>query len=137
MAAEKGRLFSIKRGDGATSEAFTTIAALRSSSISINGEMVDITNKDSSGERLLLAAAGTVSVTVSGSGVFTDTATELLLSVSALTRTLDNYEILFESGDKYGGAFQITTLEYAGEFNGERTYSVTLESSGTVTFTAV
>lgn len=137
MAAEKGRLFSLKRGDGATSEAFTTIAALRSSSISINGEMVDITNKDSSGERLLLAAAGTVSVTVSGSGVFTDTATELLLSVSALARTLDNYEIIFESGDKYGAAFQVTTLEYAGEFNGERTYSLTLESSGTVTFTAV
>lgn len=137
MAAEKGRLFIIKRGDGTTVETFTTIAALRSTSFSINGEMVDITNKDSSGARLLLAEAGVSSVAVSGSGVFTDTANELLLSVSALDRTLDNYEILFESGDKYGAAFQVTTLEYAGEFNGERTYSLTLESSGPVTFTAV
>ena len=32
------------------------------------------------------------------------------------------------------GTFQITSLEYAGEYNGEVTYSLTLESSGYVTF---
>ena len=31
----------------------------------------------------------------------------------------------------------VASLEYAGEFNGEVTYSVTLESSGTITFATV
>jgi len=34
----------------------------------------------------------------------------------------------------YAGTFQITSLEYGGEFNGEVTYSITLESSGAVSF---
>ena len=36
----------------------------------------------------------------------------------------------------YAGSFQITSLEYAGEFNGEATYSITAESSGAITFSA-
>ena len=31
----------------------------------------------------------------------------------------------------------VASLEYAGEYNGEVTYSVTLESSGAITFSAV
>ncbi|MFN3288524.1 MAG: SAM-dependent methyltransferase [Sphingomonadaceae bacterium] len=30
------------------------------------------------------------------------------------------------------GRFQVTRLDYAGDFNGERTYTLTLESSGAV-----
>jgi len=137
MAAEKGRAFLIKRGDGATSETFTTIAGLRSTGLTINNEMVDITNKDSAGFRTLLADAGVSSVSVSGSGVFTDTATEILVQTSAIDMTLDNYEIIFESGDKFSGPYQVTSYERSGEHNGEVAYSLTLESSGTITFTAV
>ena len=137
MAAEKGRAFLIKRGDGATSEIFTSVAGMRSTSLTINNEMVDITSKDDAGIRLLLADGGVRSITISGSGVFTDSAGELLIQTSALDMTLDNYEIVFESGDKFGGAFQVTSYERAGEHNGEVTYSLTLESSGTITFTAV
>jgi TP901-1 family phage major tail protein len=35
------------------------------------------------------------------------------------------------------GAFQITSLEFAGEHDGEVTYEVALESAGELTFTAV
>jgi predicted secreted protein len=31
----------------------------------------------------------------------------------------------------------VASLEYAGEYNGEVTYSVTLESSGAITFATV
>jgi len=137
MAAEKGRAFLIKRGDGTTVEVFTTIAGLRSTSLTINNEMVDITSKDSAGVRTLLADAGVASVTVSGSGIFTDSATEILIQTSAIAMSLDNYEIIFESGDKFSGAYQVTSLERAGEHNGEVTYSLTLESSGAITFAAV
>ena len=36
----------------------------------------------------------------------------------------------------YAGQFMIASLEYAGEYNGEVTYSITLESSGDITFTS-
>ena len=137
MAAEKGRAFLIKRGDGATSETFTTVAGLRSTSLTINNETVGITSKDSSGVRELLADGGVASITVSGSGVFSDSAGEVLIQTAALAMTLDNYEIIFESGDKFGGAYQVTSYERSGEHNGEVAYSLTLESSGTITFTAV
>jgi predicted secreted protein len=38
----------------------------------------------------------------------------------------------FEDGAKMRGAFLITRLDYAGDFNGERNYTLALESSGHV-----
>jgi len=73
-------------------------------------------------------------VTLAGSGIFTDTDSEKAVQNKALNNSIDNYEVLFESGDKFTGAFQVSRLEYAGDHNGERTYSVTLESSGQVSF---
>jgi TP901-1 family phage major tail protein len=34
------------------------------------------------------------------------------------------------------GAFQITSLEFAGDHNGEVTYEMAMESAGALTFTA-
>jgi len=136
MAAEKGRAFVLKIGDGATSETFNTIGGMRSNSMTINGEQVNISDKDSAGWRELLADAGEKSVSLSGSGVFKDTASEGTLQTAATSQTIDNYEIVFESGAKFTGAFQVSNLEYTGENNSELTFSASLESSGPVTFTA-
>ena len=136
MAAEKGRAFLLKRGDGQTSEAFTTVAGMRSTSLSIDGEAVDVTNKSSDGWRELLAGAGTSSVDVSGGGVFTDSVAEIALQTACMAKTIGNFEIVFESGDKFAGAFQVTKVEYTGDHNAERQYSVSLMSSGPITFTA-
>ena len=35
------------------------------------------------------------------------------------------------------GPFQITALEYAGSYNGEATYEVTMASAGALTFVAL
>jgi len=134
MAAEKGRAFVLKVGDGATAEVFTTVGGMLSTTIAINGEAVDITDKDSAGNRELLADAGVNSVSVSANGVFKDTASETTIRTNAQNQTIDNYEIVFESGEKFSGAFQIITYETQGEHNGARQYSITLESSGAVTY---
>lgn len=137
MAAEKGRVFVLKIGDGASSETFTDLAGARSTSLTINGEMVDITNKGSAGYRELLEDGGVSSMSISQSGVFFDSADEVLLQTAAKDMTLNNYELLYESGDKWSGAFQVTSYENGGEHNDAVTYSCTLESSGVFTFTAV
>ncbi|MGE5952295.1 MAG: phage tail tube protein, partial [Qipengyuania vulgaris] len=50
----------------------------------------------------------------------------------ALAGTLDDYELSFEDGAKMRGSFLVQRLDYAGDFNGERTYAIQLESSGEV-----
>ena len=137
MAAQKGSALLMKIGNAASPEVFTTIGGMRSTSISMNDEIVDVTNKDSGRQREILAQGGVVSMTVSGSGVFTDSASETTLESKFDQSSLTNYQFLVPDFGTYTGKFMLTTLEYAGEFNGEVTYSFTFESSGTITFATV
>jgi TP901-1 family phage major tail protein len=133
MAIEKGSAFLLKVGDGASTPVYATVAGLRTTQLSINGETVVITNKASGGWRELLSGAGTRSVSVAGSGVFTGSAAETRLKQNALAGLLDDYELSFESGERMRGKFLLARLDYSGDFNGERSYALSLESSGPVT----
>jgi len=130
---EKGSAFLLKIGDGAQVPAFATVAGLRTTQLSINGEAVVVTSKDSGGWRQLLGGAGVRSVSVSGAGVFTGSAAETRIKAHALAGTIDDYRLSFEGGDSLTGKFLVTRLDYAGDFNGERSYTLSLESSGAVT----
>lgn len=132
MAAEKGSAFLLKVGDGGDPLVFATVAGLRTTQLSVNGEAVVITSKDSGGWRELLSGAGVRSVSVSGAGVFTGSAAEARVKSNALTGVLDDYRLAFESGATMTGKFLVTRLDYAGDFNGERSYTLSLESSGSV-----
>ena len=137
MAAQKGAALLLKVGNGGSPETFTTIGGLRSTSITLNDEAVDVTNKDSSGNRELLADAGIHSMSITGSGVFTDAASETTLKGTMNASSFTNFQLIIPDFGTYTGAFMCATLEYAGEFNGEVTYSVTLESAGAITFATV
>jgi len=137
MAAQKGASLLLKVGDGASPESFTTIGGLRSTSITLNDEAVDVTNKDSAGQRELLADGGIHTISISGSGVFTDSASETTLRGKMDASTFTNFQVIVPDFGTYTGAFMVSSLEYAGEFNGEVTYSVSLESSGSITFATV
>ncbi|WP_430416111.1 phage tail tube protein [Parasphingorhabdus sp.] len=132
MAAEKGSAFLLKIGDGASPVTYSTIAGLRTTQMSINGEPVAITSKDSGGWRQLLSGAGVRSVSVSGAGVFTGSDAELRIKNHALGGVIDSYELSFEGGERMQGAFLVTRLDYSGDYNGERSYILSLESSGAV-----
>ena len=132
MAAEKGSAFLLKIGDGQEPVSYSTIAGLRTTQLSVNGEPVAITNKDSGGWRELLSGAGVRSVSVSGAGVFTGSDAELRIKNHALGGVIDAYELSFEGGDRMRGDFLVTRLDYSGDYNGERSYTLSLESSGPV-----
>jgi predicted secreted protein len=100
--------------------------------LSINGEAVNITSKDSGGWRELLSSAGVRFVSVAGSGIFTGSAAEGRLKSNALGGVIDHYELSFESGERMQGRFLVTRLDYSGDYNGERNYILSLESSGPV-----
>lgn len=132
MSAEKGSAFLLKIGDGAGSPSFATIAGMRTTQLSINGEAVNVTSKDSGGWRELLSGAGVRSVSVSGAGIFTGSDAEKRLRGHALGGVIDDYELSFESGERMRGRFLVSRLDYAGDYNGERNYTLSLESSGAV-----
>lgn len=137
MAAQKGSALLMKIGDGGSPETFTTIGGMRSTSLAMNDEAVDVTNKDSSRARTLLAQGGVNSMTVTGSGVFTDSASETTLRSNFDASSFSNYQFLVPDFGTFTGAFMLQSLEYAGEYNGEVTYSFTFESSGAITFATV
>lgn len=132
MAAEKGSAFLLKVGNGAAPVVYQTVAGLRTTQLSVNGEAVNVTSKDSGGWRELLSGAGVRSVSVAGSGIFTGSAAEVRLKGNALGGLLDDYELSFESGERLRGRFLVTRLDYSGDYNGERNYALSLESSGAV-----
>ena len=51
---------------------------------------------------------------------------------AALAGAIDDFELSFESGERMRGRFLVTRLDYAGDYNGERNYTLNLESSGVV-----
>ena len=132
MAAERGSAFLLKIGDGGATPTFATVAGLKTTQLSINGDPVVITNKGSGGWRELLSGAGERSVSVAASGIFTGSAAEAQVRGLALAGGIEAYELSFESGERMRGKFLVTRLEYAGDFNGERNYTMALESSGAV-----
>jgi Phage tail tube protein len=93
MAAEKGSAFLLKVGDGAVTPVYSTVAGLRTTQLSINGDAVVITNKGSGAWRELLSGAGVRSVSVSGAGVFTGSAAETRIKNTALSGLLDDCEL--------------------------------------------
>jgi TP901-1 family phage major tail protein len=132
MTAQKGSAFLLKISDGASPPAYVTVAGLRTTQMSINGETVVVTSKDSGGWRELLSGAGVRSVSVSAAGIFIGSDAESAVRANALSGTLADYELSFEGSEKLRGRFLVQRLDYSGDFNGERNYAISLESSGPV-----
>ncbi len=136
MVAQNGKDLLIKL-DLTGSGSFSTIAGLRATRISFNAESVDVTSLESQGGwRELLAGAGVKSATISGSGVFKDAATDERARQIFFDGETPDFQVIIPDFGVVQGAFQITAVEYAGNFDGEATYDLSLASAGALTFTA-
>ncbi|WEF23488.1 phage major tail protein, TP901-1 family [Paracoccus sp. S3-43] len=137
MAAQNGRDLLIKMdmtGEGA----FETIAGLRASRLSFNAETVDATSLESEGGwRELLGGAGVRSASISGSGVFRDAKTDGRARQIFFDGEVPRFQVVIPDFGTVEGPFQLTALEYAGSYNGEATYEVTMASAGVLTFVAL
>ena len=137
MAAQRGKDLLIKLDMNGTG-AFETIAGLRASRITFNAETVDVTNLGSEGRwRELLSGAGVRSAAISGSGVFRDAATDERARAIFFDGEVPEFQVIIPDFGIVEGAFQITSIEYAGSHNGEATYELALASVGALTFSAL
>src|SRR3546814_5466185 len=84
MAIENGSAFLLKIGDGAAPPAYRTVAGLRTTMVSVNGEAVNVTTRESGGWRELLSGAGVRSVSVNAAGIFTGSDAEVQVRGHAL-----------------------------------------------------
>lgn len=136
MAAQKGRDVLVKvDSDGAGN--FLTVGGGRSKSIALNATTVDVTDADSAGQwQELLANGGVRSAVITLSGIFKDTASEEDVRGYYFTGANEDYQFVVPDFGILEGAFQVTALNYSGEYNGEAAYSMTFTSAGQITFTA-
>lgn len=136
MAAQKGSDVLIKV-DSTGVGVFITVGGMRSKSISLNAETVDTSDSDSTNKwRELLSGAGLKSATITGSGVFKDSAGEEDVRGYFFTQTIVDYQFIVPNFGIIQGSFQGSAIDYAGEHNGEATFSMTFESAGELTWTA-
>ena len=137
MAAQAGKDLLLKIGDGALPESFTTMAGLRTKALSLNARNVDVTHADSPGRWRELIGAGVRSASVTGAGIFVDSAADALVRGVFFDQAKHNWRLIIPDFGVIEGAFLITALEYAGRHDGEATYSLSLASAGALSFTAV
>jgi TP901-1 family phage major tail protein len=128
MAAQAGIKFLLKVGKKDADP--ITIAGMRATQMNLNNELVDITNKDSEGARTLLEGAGMQALAIKASGIFTNSDVEESIRDKAFNRQHDDYCLFFPNGDVLEGQFFITRYDRSGDYNGEETYNISLESSG-------
>lgn len=137
MAVQSGKDLLIKLdmvGDGS----FETIAGLRATRVSFNAETVDVTSLESiGGWRELLAGAGVKTASISGSGVFRDESTDARARQIFFDGEIPLFQVIIPDFGIIEGAFQLSSIEYAGSHNGEATYEMTMASAGALTFTAL
>ncbi len=135
MGAQKGKDLLVKIGDGAGG--FTTLAGLRTRTLSLNSKTVDVTDADSAGRwRELLDGAGVRQMTVSGAGVFRTAAADAAMRQAFFDGAAKPFRLVAPGFGTFDGPFLVAALEYAGTHDGEATYAVTLASAGALTFTA-
>lgn len=137
MTAQNGKDLLIKldmTGDGQ----FETAAGLRATRISFNAETVDVTSLESQGGwRELLGGAGVKSASISGSGVFKDANSDERARQIFFDGITPDFQVIVPDFGTIEGPFMISSLEYAGNHNGEATFELVMASAGEITFTAL
>lgn len=140
MAKQLGRALLVKIGDGEASEAFANLCGLNSKSLTINNSAIDVTTPDCTtpeGALWTETLAGVKNMSVSGDGFFEDSTAEARMNTVAMAAdNKANFQITIPDFGTFAGSFRIDSLEFGGETEGGMTYSLSLSSTGTPTFTA-
>ncbi|MEM9550009.1 MAG: phage major tail protein, TP901-1 family [Pseudomonadota bacterium] len=137
MGAQNGKDLLVKV-DMTGGGQFETLAGLRATRVSFNAETVDVTSLESQGGwRELLSGAGVKSAAISGAGVFKDAGTDERARQLFFDGETPAFQVIIPDFGIVEGAFQVTSIEYAGNFDGEATYELALASAGALTFTAL
>lgn len=134
MPAQKGKDLLLKMDDG---ESFVTVAGLRAKTLAFNAQTVDITHAESAGRwRELLEGAGIRRASVAGAGLFKDAASDALVRATFFDGAVRACQVVIPDFGTVEGPFQVSSLEFSGNHDGEVAFEIALESAGELTFEA-
>ena len=134
MTAQRGRDLLLKIDTTGTGN-YVTVAGLRTHTLTFNSASVDSSAQDSAGAwRELLAGAGLKSAQIKGAGIFKDAASDIAIRGYFFNDTIVNWQIVIPNFGTVTGPFQITSLDYAGKFDSEITFDLSLASAGQLSF---
>lgn len=134
MTAQRGQDVLVQI-DMTGSEEYRTIAGLRASKIAFNAQTVNVTHMSSPGRwRELIEQAGIRSATLNGSGVFVDDETDAKIQQVFFAGTIPNMRMRLPDFGDITGKFQITSMEFAGNYDGEANYDFSFASAGELIF---
>ena len=86
--------------------------------------------------RELLDGAGIKTARISGSGIFKDASSDETIRQYFFNGTVRDWQVIVPELGTVEGPFQIASLEYAGQHDGEVTFDIGLESAGALSFAA-
>lgn len=135
MSAQRGSemLLKIKTAEGI----FATVAGLRTKTLRLNARPVDVTDTASQGWKELLPGAGIRTAEISGTGIFRDAASDALVRTAFFEQSSMVCQFIIPEFGRIEGAFLITGLNYAGAYNGEAQFELTLASAAMPSFVAL
>lgn len=131
---KRGRDMLLKIEEGGS---FLTVAGLRTKSVKLNSQTVDVTDQGSNGWAELLPDAGVRSVSVTGSGVFRDEASDARVRAAFFAQDVVNAQMILPGFGTITAPVLVTSLTYGGTFKGEATFEIMLSSAGEAEFTAL
>jgi TP901-1 family phage major tail protein len=115
------------------------VAALRTKTMSLANEPVDVTSDDDNGFRKLLQDPGNKTLDISIEGVAKDVASfnSLMTLATSGTDILESVSLLFPAIGTIAGEFVISSFEIGAPYNEAATFSCTLQSAGAYTWTSI
>ena len=112
----------------------TAYVGIRENSISLNGELIDVTDGGSSGRRELLDSTARDEVKVSLSGLYDDDGNALKIDWFARNR-IRAVVITYPNGDTLAGNFGLTSYSEGAPYEDAVTFDAELQSTGEITYT--
>lgn len=114
----------------------TPVTGMRTKTITLNNEPIDITSDDDLGFRTFLATdPAERSIDMSVDGVTKDTAL-IELAAAGGSALVSEYTLDFEGLGAFVGDFFIGSIELGAPYNDAVTFSANIQSSGVFVFTA-
>lgn len=139
MPAITGSKVILKQGDGASSEAFTKVAAARAVNYDWPETTADTTSQDDyddgSGEHWTSSIIGTQTFTVTGAFLIKDKAVFAQMQADRAGGVVRNYQVEIVGVSTFEGPMRITAFSGNGDFSEAAAYTMTLTSQGRITRT--
>ncbi len=130
-----GRAYTVSMENTLGGGTYTVIGGVRSKSMTINNEVIDISDGDDDTWKKLLEG-GIRSLAASVSGLVSNNSAFEQLQDKVFAGNIWRLKFAYADGDTMIGLFQITSLEQHGDYNGAQMFSASFASADTPVLTA-